>query len=88
MIRVIALSLALSAANAAAQVQPPQRPLASMPALSCADFRRNSDGSWSPTHTLLFGNVAMSPGTRFQAGMKIFGSDLGATLTARCLARS
>lgn len=87
MIRVIALSLALSATTAMALPLAPPRAAVKGPSLTCADFRRNSDGSWSPTHTLLVGAVAMSPGSRFQTGMKVFGSDLAATLIAKCLAR-
>jgi len=84
MIRVIALSLALSATAASAQMAAAPRATLKGPSLTCADFHRNDDGSWSPTHTLLVGTVAMSPGSRFQRGMKVFGSDLAATLTAKC----
>jgi len=87
MIRIIALSLALSATTALALPFTPAHPTLQGPALSCADFRQNSDGSWSPTHTLLVGTVAMSPGSRFQRGMKVFGSDLATTLTSKCLTR-
>ena len=87
MIRMIALCLALSATAAAALPFTPAHPTLQGPALSCADFRQNSDGSWSPTHTLLVGTVAMSPGSRFQRGMKVFGSDLATTLTSKCLTR-
>jgi hypothetical protein len=71
MIRVVALSLALSATTAAALPPAPTHPSLDGPGLTCADFRRNSDGSWSPTHTLLVGTVAMSPGSRYQRGESI-----------------
>jgi hypothetical protein len=87
MIRVMALLLAFSATRTLALPLASARATFKGPALSCADFHQNSDGSWSPTHTLLVGTVAMSPGSRFQRGMKVFGSDLATTLTTKCLAQ-
>lgn len=84
MLRVAVLSLALASGLPVMQTPLPQAKLAPS-ALSCADFHHNDDGSWSPTHLLLFGDRAISPANRFQPGMKVFGSDLGATLRARCL---
>jgi hypothetical protein len=85
MIRMVALSVALSATAAAALPHAPTHPSLDGPGLTCADFRRNDDGSWSPTHTLLVGTVAMSPASHFQPGMKVFGSDLATTLNTKCL---
>lgn len=64
LLRTLALSLCLAAGMsalpqmAAAQQQP-----------NCADFHRNTDGSWSPTHTFSASGMTLDPSWHFYPGM-------------------
>lgn len=60
LMRTVALSLCLASGTlaftqiAAAQEQP-----------NCADFHRNTDGSWSPTHTFNASGMTLDPSWHF-----------------------
>lgn len=65
LLRTVALSLCLAAAMpvlALAQQQP-----------NCADFHRNTDGSWSPTRTFTTNGVTLDPSWHFYPGY-VYGS--------------
>ena len=78
-LRTVALSLCLAAAApalAVAQQQP-----------NCADFHRNADGSWSPTHAFMTDGVMLDPGWRFYPGQVYGTTDVVAMLNQWCAAR-
>ena len=52
--------------------------------LSCGDFARNRDNSWSPTHSVVVGVMAVSPTSSFRPGDSVAGADLGAILDQEC----
>jgi hypothetical protein len=56
--------------------------------LSCDDFTRNRDNTWSPTHSIVVGVMAVSPTASFRAGEIVGGADLGAILDTECNAQS
>ena len=67
---------------------PPQQVLPSP--FRCADFTRNSDGSWSPLRpvTIATGDAkaTLQPGVSFNAGATYGGVDVAADLNRRCVA--
>lgn len=59
--------------------------------LSCSDFERNSDGSWSPAHALMVGAMTVSAAASFRAGDIVGGRngvDLGTMLDKECKPKS
>ena len=58
---------------AAAQQQP-----------NCADFRRNTDGSWSPTHTFTASGFTLDPSWRFFPGQVYGNTNVVAMLNQNC----
>ena len=53
--------------------------------LTCADFQRNLNGSWSPLHQVTINGVTMGgPGVAFTEGVSFGGGDLGAALNRQC----
>lgn len=58
---------------AAAQQQP-----------NCADFRRNTDGSWSPTHAFVAQGVMLDPNWRFFPGQVYGSTNVVAMLNQNC----
>lgn len=68
-----ASSMALCAATAAAGEE-----------LSCLDFQRNPNGSWSPLKPVSIGGVQMTPGVQFTPGVSFSGIDLAAELNRQC----
>jgi hypothetical protein len=52
--------------------------------LTCADFRRNADGSWSPTHPIGLNGVSFGPGVSFNPGVSFGGIDLASALNQQC----
>ena len=52
--------------------------------LSCGDFAHNRDNTWSPTHSIVVGVMAVSPTSSFRAGDSVAGADLGAILDREC----
>ena len=52
--------------------------------LSCGDFTRNRDNTWSPTHSIVVGVMAVSPTSSFRAGDMVAGADLGGILDQEC----
>jgi hypothetical protein len=52
--------------------------------LTCADFARNPDGSWSPLVPVTIGAVTMGPGVRFTPGVSFGGIDLASILNRQC----
>src|SRR5579871_4415503 len=65
---------------------PPQQVVPSP--FRCANFTRNSDGSWSPLHpvTIRTGNTkaTLEPGTNLTTGATYGGVDVAAELNRRC----
>ena len=66
---------------------PPQQVLPSP--FRCADFTRNSDGSWSPLRpiTIKTGETTatLAPGVSFGTGASFAGVDLAAALNRQCV---
>jgi hypothetical protein len=53
--------------------------------LTCGDFQRNPNGSWSPLHPVTVNGVTMGgPGVAFTEGVSFGGVDLAATLNKQC----
>jgi hypothetical protein len=52
--------------------------------LTCADFVRNPDGSWSPVAPVLIKGVTMGPGVAFRPGVSFGGVDLASILERQC----
>jgi hypothetical protein len=56
--------------------------------LTCNDFQRNTDGSWSPTHDLTIRRagliVTIKPGESFGPGVTIIGLPLADMLDKQC----
>jgi hypothetical protein len=52
--------------------------------LSCDDFTRNRDNTWSPIRSIVVGVMAVSPTSSFRAGDSVGGADLGAILDQEC----
>jgi hypothetical protein len=52
--------------------------------LTCADFVRNANGSWSPLVPVTIGGVTMGPGVAFTPGVMFSGVDLAALLEKNC----
>ena len=79
LLRTLALGLCLAAGAsalpqmAAAQQQP-----------NCADFHRNSDGSWSPTHTFTASGVTLDPSWHFYPGYIYGTTNVVGMLNQRC----
>lgn len=64
--------------------QPPAQGGPNVP-LTCADFQRNADGSWSPLHPVTINGVTMGgPGVQFREGVSFGGVDLAAALNKQC----
>src|SRR5579872_7294624 len=69
--------------------------LCSLPALAqmatpqqepnCADFRRNPDGSWSPTTTFTTNGVTLDPSWHFYPGQVYGSTDVVGMLNQRCV---
>jgi hypothetical protein len=76
--RTVALGLCLASAApftqmASAQQQP-----------NCADFHRNTDGSWSPTHTFTASGVTLDPSWHFYPGYMYGNNNVVGILDQRC----
>jgi hypothetical protein len=56
----------------------------SSPPLTCQDFVRNPDGSWSPIHPVMMNGVTMGSGVAFREGVSFGGVDLAAALDRQC----
>ena len=84
-VSLIVMAGLASGAGAAAQGASPQSTseLARL-RLSCGDFTRNRDNTWSPTHSIVVGVMAVSPTSSFRAGDSVGGTDLGAILDLEC----
>lgn len=52
--------------------------------LTCADFVRNPDGSWSPVVPVFLNGVTMGPGVSFRPGVSFGGIDLASVLNRQC----
>ena len=75
-------ALALAAALSACTTQ--RGPAAALPTLSCSDFRRNADGSWTVVLPTVVGGVAMAQGAILSPGSFANGVDFANALDARC----
>lgn len=52
--------------------------------ISCADFARNPDGSWSPVKPFTLGGITMGPGVKFTPGVLFNGLDFASALNQHC----
>lgn len=52
--------------------------------VSCGDFTRNRDNTWSPTHAITVGVTVVNPTASFRAGETVAGADLGTILDKEC----
>jgi hypothetical protein len=52
--------------------------------LTCSDFVRNPDGSWSPVRVITLNGVTMGPGVAFSPGVAFGGVDLATILNRQC----
>jgi hypothetical protein len=52
--------------------------------VSCADFTKNPDGTWSPVRPYTLNGITMGPGVRFTPGVNFGGIDLGSALNQHC----
>jgi hypothetical protein len=59
-------------------------PTVAQPQLTCADFRHNPNGSWTPLHPVTLGGVSMGAGVAFSEGVQFGGIDLAAALNKQC----
>jgi len=55
--------------------------------LTCADFQRNLNGSWSATHRIELNGVSFGPGVAFTPGVSFGGVDLATVLNQQCVLR-
>jgi hypothetical protein len=76
--RTVALSFGVAFALALPQIAAAQQ----QP--NCADFQRNTDGSWSPTHTFTAQGVMLHPGWRFFPGQVYGTTDVVGMLNQYC----
>lgn len=72
---ILATSCLLGAVPTMASAQRP---------LTCADFVRNPNGSWSPVRPVTLNGVTMSPGVAFMPGVSFGGVDLANILNQQC----
>lgn len=79
LLRTTALSL-LTAFGATALPQT----VAAQQQPNCADFRRNADGSWSPTHTFTASGFTLNPSWRFFPGQVYGNTNVVAMLNQNC----
>jgi ABC-type glycerol-3-phosphate transport system substrate-binding protein len=68
----------------AAFAQSPQTTQTAAVPLTCWDFARNADGSWSALHSITVNGVSFGPGVAFRPGVSFGGVDLAATLNQQC----
>jgi hypothetical protein len=54
-------------------------------ALTCLDFHRNADGTWSPNHDLMIGDVRLTPSVAYKKGQVFAGMPLVEALEASCV---
>jgi hypothetical protein len=52
--------------------------------LTCYDFQRTGDGSWTPTHIVRVGKWLITPGIILRPGNILSGIDIGAALERSC----
>ena len=52
--------------------------------LSCKDFTRNSDGSWSPVTSVAIGTFVFGPAISFRSGDLVSGIDVAKWLDEHC----
>jgi hypothetical protein len=52
--------------------------------LTCADFSRNPNGSWSPVRVIHLNGITMGPGVAFSPGVYFGGVDLATILNQQC----
>jgi hypothetical protein len=78
LVRLLVLSVFLSFAC------PPSRADQGGQRLSCRNFHRNADGSWSIKRAVELGSVTMGAGVSFGERVVVEGVDLAATLDRQC----
>ncbi|MGA7326854.1 MAG: hypothetical protein WBX25_20775 [Rhodomicrobium sp.] len=53
-------------------------------ALTCRDFQKNPDGSWSPVHPVVLSGMALSPSAHYKKGDVLAGVPLPEVLEKQC----
>jgi len=53
--------------------------------LSCRDFKKNEDGSWSPIRSIALGNVTLLPANHYKVGDVLAGLPLPEMLNKQCV---
>ncbi len=87
---VLAATQILSALPGAAQTPSPQPSAAQASGISCADFRQNSNGSWSPIRKVTLvapqGPFTVEPGETFgiETGGNLFNLKIARILNDHC----
>ena len=71
-------------AAASPVISPSTSPIPAGQALTCADFHRLANGSWTPRRPVAVGGVALTPGVSFSRGVSFGGVDVAAVLDASC----
>jgi hypothetical protein len=80
---IIAVFTLMNVSIVPAQIFTPQRQPTNR--LACADFHRNSDGSWSPIHPVVIcPGVQTRAGVMFEKGVIFCGVNVVATLNQQC----
>jgi hypothetical protein len=89
--RKLRFSTICFAIGAAAILPALAQPAEDLSALKCADFRHNSDGSWSPVREVTIqypnGNESVGPQVTFPARGTYMGVAFAQILNQRCLSR-
>jgi hypothetical protein len=54
-------------------------------ALTCHDFHKNADGTWSPNHDIIMGNARLTSKTAYKKGDVVAGLPLVEALESSCI---
>jgi hypothetical protein len=54
-------------------------------ALTCADFHKNADGTWSPNHDIIIGSARITASASYKKGQVIGGLPLVDALEESCV---
>jgi hypothetical protein len=54
-------------------------------ALTCLDFRKNADGTWSPTHDITMGNARLTKSNVYKKGDVVAGLPIVEALEESCV---
>jgi hypothetical protein len=85
----LAIGLALCLGAHETQAKPPAKSKSKSSlakTVDCSQFRHNPDGSWTSSHTLMFGKQSFADMTFGRYGIVINGEDLSQVLDIKCAA--